>query len=74
MINFNEEAFINWANNGIKGSIEQYADCQPCLMPRRAKLVRDLVDRGCITATSKKTISFTGKDKDAKWEAWAIKC
>lgn len=74
MINFNEEAFINWANNGDKGSKSLYADCQPCLVPGRAKLVRTLVAEGCIITVSKKIPSFTGKDKDAKWEAWAIKC
>lgn len=74
MINFNEEAFINWANNGIKGSKSQYADYQPCVNPKVAHLVRALIDKGCITATSRKYPDGSGKDKNAKWKAWAIKC
>lgn len=74
MINFNEESFINWANNGIKGSKEQYADYQPSQVPKVAHLVRDLVDRGCITTVSKKYPDGSGRDKNAKWKAWAIKC
>lgn len=70
MINFNEQAFINWANHGDKGSKSLYADCQPCLVPDRASLVRALIDKGVITATSK----VTRNGKDVKWEAIAIKC
>lgn len=74
MINFNEEAFINWANYGEVGSKEQYADYQPSQVPEVANLIRALVDRGCITVVSKKIPHISGKDKKAKWKAWAIKC
>ena len=69
-----KENLTQWAKTAEKGSRYIYAEHQPCRDKSKARVVRELIEKGYITATSKKVYSTSCRvDKYAKWQAIAIK-